>query len=261
MTETKRFLITRPNVALTKSLKQNVKSLMDNNVELFIRKDELSKKSLVCFEAVLFNSDIRIIVKMPKGFLAKSWYSRNTIIIDFQDELSNEFVAKVQDELIKNLGVPDDCNASADTCYYNVDSFQLVHSVEEVRYGYVQHRLFIDFNPKRHLKTNDNFDKINDMRNFILSCTLDKNMLITHMTYNELQNVSLHFLLEDKQKGYYCRGIRGEIKITPFTINSFVDENGINNVSHNPVTEKSITKRYSTRDDIKRILCEFFDEN
>ncbi len=246
------------NLFLTFSVKENINILKQNNFSYKILKNAFNKRKEVCFETSLFNSDYKVIVKFPYNFFSKLFLIDEITISNKKDDerqynLKNSF-AELEKIIECKYGLPTYCDGTNEKLFFEInDGYYLIHSLDEVRMGYLKHELIItkkinNMKKVAYLEFKDFFDFIQSL--------IPKDMKIEFFSYDK---VDINILFSNDQEGYYLITEKESFKIVPLKINKYLDNN-MTHIIHKQIKGKICTLKYKNIYEIKELISNYFDK-
>jgi hypothetical protein len=243
----KYFILNNPPIKLTSSYRKNIKALKSQSIDFWDSKDQFTNQKMICFKSYLLESDIETTIQIYKALIPQ-------IILSFNDYgLSYD---KVNEILIHKYGLPDDCNDSADVCYFNTGSCQLVHTLNEVRMGCYEHYIDIIFHPVSHLLKTKNYPAYKKFKDQVNACISNTYMKVDWLSYRTFPEISLFMSVSCQTQGIYFIGERKSATAIPFDVSTYV-EDGRKIITKKPRSDKKVELIFSSSEDLLLIICNY----
>lgn len=247
------------NLSLTFSVKDNLRLLKEKGIPFSVERDPISRIKSIRFQTTLLDSEVVVVVRFSYRLAARIGGLRFIKIVLLEEEntniYSNQSFERVEQIIEKKYGVPEYCNGNLQELIFQVGALEMVHSISEIRMGWLYHSISIHRNKTSFSRPYKYIDVIN-MYNFIVGC-IPKDMKVSMYMFRKN---APSFLVESDTFGYFGTQENEKYVLIPILITKGTDENNRTRITHKPLIENKKEIQSKALEEIKSFLMDYFQK-
>jgi hypothetical protein len=253
-----KYIHINQNIVLSFSVKTNIGYLKGNHIKFTIEKDIVTNVTNVSFITTLFDSNQSVIVKFPIDLISKICGIKSITITTLEEEKSNYYSDNsfqlIESIIEEKYGQPEFCNGTDEGLFFYINGVEMIHSIDEIRMGWMFHRIILTNNCKKNAELT-NYNEFINLKNFVFDCIKGTNMELSFFYFFK---DSLAFICNKESKGFHCVQSQDYFEIRPFIVKKTIDENGRTIISHSPLLEYVKRIKSKSIEEIKQFIKDYF---